>query len=63
MMILAVGHGLNGTRHVIDDYIHDPSLNRTVQMGVQLLGIVLIAAGLVGLIAFDRDSALERIKE
>jgi succinate dehydrogenase / fumarate reductase membrane anchor subunit len=63
MLILAVKHGLNGTRHVIDDTIHDPALNETVNWAVQILGMVLIAAGLIGLIAFDRDSVLEQLEE
>lgn len=63
MLVLAVGHGLNGTRVVIDDYIHDPALNRMARMGVLALGILLVLAGLAGLIAFDLDSTLERLEE
>jgi succinate dehydrogenase / fumarate reductase membrane anchor subunit len=55
MLILAVTHGLNGTRHVIDDYIHDPALNGLAQMAVLVLGLCLAAAGLAGLISFDLD--------
>ena len=42
MLVLAVGHGLNGTRNVIDDYVHDPARNQVAHTAVQLLGIVLI---------------------
>ncbi len=55
MLVLAVSHGLNGTRHVIDDYIHDPVLNQAARMGVLVLGIVLVLDGLAGRIAFDLD--------
>ena len=61
MLVLAVGHGLNGTRNVIDDYVHDPARNQVAHTAVQLLGIVLIVAGLVGLIAFDKETALEKL--
>lgn len=60
MMILAVGHGLSGTNHVIDDYIHDPALNRAARRGVQLLGALVIMVGVTGLVSFDRDTTLER---
>jgi succinate dehydrogenase / fumarate reductase membrane anchor subunit len=60
MMILAVGHGLNGTDHVIDDYVHDPGLNRAAHRGTQLLGAILIMVGIAGLVSFDRDTTLDR---
>ena len=61
MLVLAVGHGLNGTTTVIDDYIHDPARNRAAHTGVQILGPVLVAAGLAGLIAFDKETTLEKL--
>jgi succinate dehydrogenase / fumarate reductase membrane anchor subunit len=60
MMILAVGHGLNGTNHVIDDYIRDPSLNRAARRGVQLLGALVIMVGVMGLVSFDKEATLDR---
>jgi succinate dehydrogenase / fumarate reductase membrane anchor subunit len=62
MLILAVTHGLNGTRHVIDDYVHDPALNRLARVGVLVLGLGLVSAGLAGLISFDLDTTLEKME-
>jgi succinate dehydrogenase / fumarate reductase, membrane anchor subunit len=62
MLLLAVTHGLNGTRHIIDDYVHDPTLNRTAHLGIVVLGLGLILAGLAGLIAFDLDTTLEKME-
>jgi succinate dehydrogenase / fumarate reductase membrane anchor subunit len=62
MLILAVTHGLNGTRHVIDDYVHDPALNGLARMAVLVLGLGLVAAGLAGLISFDLDTTLEKLE-
>jgi succinate dehydrogenase / fumarate reductase membrane anchor subunit len=62
MLILAVTHGLNGTTHIIDDYIHDAALNRLARLGVVVLGLGLVSAGFAGLISFDLDTTLERME-
>jgi succinate dehydrogenase / fumarate reductase membrane anchor subunit len=62
MLILAVTHGLNGTRHVIDDYIHDYALNRLARWGMLALGLGLISAGLAGMISFDLETTLEKME-
>jgi len=62
MLVLAVTHGLNGTRHVIDDYVHNPTLNRAAHLGVVILGLGLISAGLAGLISFDLDTTLKKME-
>jgi succinate dehydrogenase / fumarate reductase membrane anchor subunit len=62
MLILAVTHGLNGTRHVIDDYIHDSALNRLARWGMLALGLGLVSAGLAGLISFDLETTLEKME-
>lgn len=59
MMVLAVGHGLSGTGHVIDDYVHDARLNRAAHRGVQVIGGLLVMIGVMGLVSFDRDATLE----
>jgi succinate dehydrogenase hydrophobic anchor subunit len=63
MLILSVSHGLNGTRHVIDDYIHDRALNRLATWTVLAVGVGLIGAGLAGLIAFDLETTLEKMED
>lgn len=63
MLVLAVGHGLNGSRHVIDDYVHDPIANRAARIGLLVLGIVVIGAGLAGLIAFDLERTLAKLED
>lgn len=62
MLILSVAHGLTGTRHVVDDYIHDRGLNRLAHWGVAFLGLGLILAGLAGLVNFDLDKTLEKME-
>jgi succinate dehydrogenase / fumarate reductase membrane anchor subunit len=63
MLILAVGHGLNGTRYVIDDYVHDPAVNQAAKLGVTMLGVVLVAVGLLGIVAFDKETTLQRLED
>ena len=62
MLVLAVAHGLNGTRNVIDDYVHNPTLNRAAHIGIAVLGLGLISAGLAGLISFDLDTTLNKME-
>jgi succinate dehydrogenase / fumarate reductase, membrane anchor subunit len=62
MLVLAVTHGLNGTRNVIDDYVHDPTLNRAAHLGIAGLGLGLISAGLAGLISFDLDTTMNKME-
>ena len=62
MLILSVTHGLNGSRHVIDDYVHDPALHRLANSGVLVLGLALVLAGLAGLVSFDIETTLEKLE-
>lgn len=62
MLVLAIGHGLSGTRHVIDDYVHDPALNQAAKLGMLLLGAALTLTGLAGLVAFDKETTLKRLE-
>ncbi len=50
LLALALIHGLNGTRIVVNDYIHPPLANRIVKYLILLVGAFLIIAGSVALI-------------
>ncbi len=56
MLGLALIHGLNGTRMVVNDYILHPTLNRIVKILLLLVGAVLLVAGTVAVIGGARVS-------
>ncbi len=57
MLSLALVHGLNGTRLVVNDYILNPTFNRIVKYLILLVGAVLIIAGLIAAIMGVRQGA------
>lgn len=52
LLALALLHGFNGLRYVIDDYVHGPRANRAVKWIVGFVGAVCIVAGSAALILF-----------
>ena len=47
---LAMVHGLNGLRVVVDDYVHRPRLRSAFRWGIVVVGTLLILIGTVTLI-------------
>ncbi len=54
LLALALIHGLNGTRIVVDDYIRPRLANRIVKYLILLVGAFLIVVGAVALIGGAR---------
>ncbi len=45
LLALALVHGLNGLRVVVDDYVHRPALNRALRWAIVIVGAALIIVG------------------
>lgn len=58
LLFLAYVHGLNGLRHVIDDYVHSAGWNRALKGIAFVGGAAVIAIGTVALIGGVRVTAL-----
>lgn len=52
LLALALLHGLNGLRYVVDDHIHSPGLNRSVKWAMAIVGAFLLVAGSATVILF-----------
>jgi succinate dehydrogenase / fumarate reductase membrane anchor subunit len=53
LLLLALLHGVNGARTVLDDYVHSP-VKRRYSFGIlYILGILLTIAGTITVIAFQ----------
>jgi succinate dehydrogenase / fumarate reductase membrane anchor subunit len=53
MLVLALLHGTNGLRIVIDDYIRRPGLRTTIKGSLYTLAIVLTIMGTAVIVTFD----------
>lgn len=57
LLSLAVVHGLNGLRIVVNDYVLDPRWNRIIKWAIVIVGTVLIIAGMTAVIGGVRKPA------
>ncbi|MGI8984853.1 MAG: succinate dehydrogenase hydrophobic membrane anchor subunit [Acidimicrobiales bacterium] len=52
LLVLALGHGVNGLRWIIDDYVRDPGRRRAVRGLLFGLTAVLVVVGTLTILAF-----------
>ena len=52
LLVLALGHGVNGLRWIVDDYVRSPSRNRAVKVVLYGLTGVLVVVGTLTILAF-----------
>jgi succinate dehydrogenase / fumarate reductase membrane anchor subunit len=52
LLVLALGHGVNGLRWIVDDYVRSPSRNRAVKGVLYGLTGVLLVVGTLTILAF-----------
>ena len=57
MLVLAMLHGLNGVRILIDDYLHPLGPRRLAVRGLYLVGGVFLVLGLVAIVCFQPISS------
>lgn len=57
LLALAVVHGFNGLRYVVDDYAHNPLVNRALNWAIIFGTILLIVVGAAALIAGVDETA------
>jgi succinate dehydrogenase / fumarate reductase membrane anchor subunit len=53
LLWLAIPHGINGLRNVLQDYIHGPGLNRIITIVLVLFVIATVFWATLGMILFD----------
>ena len=53
MLLLALGHGLNGTRVVIDDYVHTRAWRVVWMSGLYVVGSFLVIVGSLVILTFQ----------
>jgi succinate dehydrogenase / fumarate reductase membrane anchor subunit len=50
LLAFAFAHGVNGLRHVVDDYVHNPRLNRALKWAMFIVWAVITAIGATALV-------------
>lgn len=55
LLVFAVTHGYNGLRNVLEDYIHNDSLMKTINVVLVIFIIVTIGWSAVAIANFDAD--------
>ena len=52
LLVLALAHGVNGLRWIVDDYVRGPGRNRAVKGALYALTAVLFVVGSLTILAF-----------
>lgn len=53
LLILAVPHGYNGLRNILEDYIHNESLMRIISWALGIFVVATVLWSLIAIISFD----------
>ena len=56
LLILAVPHGYNGLRNILEDYIHNERLMRIISIVLTVFVIVTVIWSLIAIMTFDPSS-------
>lgn len=57
LLLFAITHGVNGTRWVIDDYIHSRGWNLTLKSLLYVLTVIFILMGATVIFTFDPSTS------
>ena len=53
MLVLALSHGLNGLKIVVDDYVHRPGLHVLAYAALASFGIIFVIVGSLVILTFE----------
>ena len=53
LLWLAIPHGINGLRNILQDYIHSPGLNRIISVLLLLFVVATVIWATIGMALFD----------
>ena len=60
LLAFAMLHGMSGLRTVVEDYVHQPGLQRIIRIAILVVGGAIILAGAIALIGGVRIGDLPR---
>ena len=62
LLLFAIPHGINGLRNVLEDYIHNPQLMKTINIVLAIFVVATVIWAAIGISLFDPAAAREVAK-
>ncbi|MCP4420970.1 MAG: succinate dehydrogenase [Chloroflexi bacterium] len=62
LLLFAIPHGVNGLRNVLEDYIHNPRLMKTINIVLAVFIVATVIWAIIGITLFDPEAAREIAK-
>jgi succinate dehydrogenase / fumarate reductase membrane anchor subunit len=57
LLLFAIPHGVNGLRNVLEDYIHNPGLMKTINIILAIFVVATVIWAAIGISLFDPEAA------
>ena len=57
LLLFAIPHGINGLRNILEDYIHNPGLMKTINIILAIFVVATVIWAAIGISLFDPDVA------
>ena len=57
LLLFAIPHGLNGLRNVLEDYIHNPGLMKTINIILAIFVVATVIWAAIGISLFNPEAA------
>lgn len=57
LLLFAIPHGINGLRNVLEDYIHNPGLMKTINIILTIFVVATVIWAAIGISLFDPEAA------
>jgi succinate dehydrogenase / fumarate reductase membrane anchor subunit len=57
LLLFAIPHGINGLRNVLEDYIHNPGLMKTINIILAIFVVATVIWAAIGISLFDPEAA------
>jgi succinate dehydrogenase / fumarate reductase, membrane anchor subunit len=57
LLLFAIPHGVNGLRNVLEDYIHNPGVMKTINIILAVFVVATVIWAAIGISLFDPEAA------
>jgi len=57
LLLFAIPHGVNGLRNILEDYIHNPGLMKTINIILAIFVVATVIWAAIGISLFDPEAA------